>query len=298
MKSWFFTVFRSLFFGVSFFCAVLAQAQIGARGASDIGDLKWWLGLKTGLTFSKVKTLESYSAVSNDSEENDKDSKKEYTKTTQNMGETIGVIFGYALQKNILITFQPSYSNYKYGYTTHNTWLGQNGDAYTLDTKQKHRLGYIELPVTLMFRFLVGNIEPYVHAGWYYGAFVGGTKKIQYTETLTEGGVTTSSPTQTEIFSMGNIVMKSQMGLTGGAGVAYTIQYFRIGLEVSYRQGMYNITNEKARYTNSTLVSKFFDVPDDLKLNQLEITLNLFMPVDNLIHVHSSQTWKGGGRRK
>ena len=275
------------------------RAQYRAGAASDIDGLKFWLGLKTGITFSQTKIMQRYSVLSETSEEKDKDSEKEYAKPIQNIGETIGITFGYALQKNILLTFQPSYSNYKYTYSTHYTWQNVEGDAYTLTTKQTHRLGYIELPVTLMLRILVaGKVEPYVHAGFYYGAFVGGSKKIRYTENLTEGGTSNESPKQTEVASMGNFLMKSQMGLTGGVGLAYTIQYFRIGLEVAYRQGMYNITNVKSRYDNAHLESKFFDIPDDLKLNQLEITLNFYMPVDNIVHLHSSQKSKGGGRKR
>lgn len=274
-----------------------ANAQVMLKGASDIGELNWWLGLKTGVTFTKVKPTESYSVLSEDSDGKDEQASKKYSKTLSNMGETIGIIFGYAFQKNVLLTFQPAYSNYKYAYSTKYRFDSQSGEAYEIETKQTHRIGYIELPVTIMFRTLIGRVEPYVHAGWYYGAFVGGTKKIKYNETLGENGVATTTPFQTEVFGMGNTMMKSQMGFTGGLGVAYTIQYFRIGLEASYRQGMYNATDVKKRYNDKHLVSKFFDVPDDLKLNQIEITLNFYMPVDNLIHLHSGQKSKGGARK-
>ncbi|MEK2481571.1 hypothetical protein AAAB32_09970, partial [Lactobacillus acidophilus] len=79
----------------------------------------------------------------------------------------------------VLLTFQPAYSNYKYSYATKYRFDSQLGEAYEIKTNQTHRIGYIELPVTVMFRTLIGRVEPYVHAGWYYGAFVGGTKKIK-----------------------------------------------------------------------------------------------------------------------
>jgi len=270
-----------------------AQAQWS--GAGDMDGLNWWLGLKTGLTFSKVKPTENYSVVNGS--HNGQDNEKEYASPVKNMGETIGVIFGYAFQKNVLLTFQPSYSNYKYSYKTAYKWQNASGDAYELQTNQIHRIGYLDLPLTLMLRMLMGKVEPYAHIGGYYGIFMGGQKKIKYTETLTEAGVTNTSPEQQEVFGMGNVMMKSQMGLIGGLGVAYTIQYFRIGLEAAYKQGMYNMTDVQKRYDNSHLVSKFFDIPDDLKMNNIEITINFFMPVDNLIHMHSSQKGKGGSRK-
>lgn len=280
-----------------FFCMwIMGQsAQAQWSGAGDMDGLNWWLGLKTGLTFSKVKPTEKYSVVDGSNET--QASEKEYASPVKNMGETIGMIVGYAFQKNILLTFQPSYSNYKYSYKTSYKWQNSAGDSYALQTNQIQRIGYLDLPLTLMLRMLVGKVEPYAHIGGYYGVFMGGQKKIKYTETLTEAGVTNTSPEQQEVFGIANTMMKSQMGLIGGIGVAYTIQYFRIGLEAAYKQGMYNLTDVHKRFDNSRLVSKFFDVPDDLKMNNIEITVNFYMPVDNLIHMHSSQKGKGGMRK-
>lgn len=285
-------------FHFALFCCLMGSgpsAQAQWSGVGDMDGLNWWLGLKTGLTFSKVKPTEKYSVVDGSNEE--QGGEKEYASPTKNMGETIGLIFGYAFQKNVLLTFQPSYCNYKYSYKTSYKWQNVSGDAYELQTNQIQRIGYLDLPLTLMLRMLVGKVEPYAHFGGYYGVFMGGQKKIKYTETLTEAGVTNTSPEQQEIFGIANTMMKSQMGLTGGIGVAYTIQYFRIGLEAAYKQGMYNLTDVQKRYDNSRLVSKFFDIPDDIKMNNIEITVNFYMPVDNLIHMHSSQKGKGGMRK-
>jgi hypothetical protein len=285
------SAFAMKIFKVPFLLSVLALLHLGspsaqAQAADDIHGLKWWIGLKTGITFSKVNPLERHSVLTYQDQAQAKEEEKEYSKTTANLGQTIGLIFGYAFTKNLLLTFQPAYSNYKYSYQTKRTWQGSGGESYQLATKQNHRLGYIELPIALLFRIKWKHIEPYLHLGWYYGFYMGGRKKLTYTETYTEGGVAKEWPAETEVRGM-NDVMKSQMGLTAGLGVSYTIEYYRIGLEAGWRQGQYNITDTKARYKDQHMVSKFYDVPDDLKLDQFELTLNMFMPVDNLVHLHS-----------
>ncbi len=275
-----------------FICfAQTSFSQTRLKGASDIGKLRWWLGIKTGATFSQVKVLEKFSVLSG---QNNSDEDKKYNKSFRNMGQTIGVIFGYALGPNFLITFQPAYSNYKYGYKTFRTWRNLNGDSYSLSTSQIQRIGYIEFPVLFLFRVPVGHFEPYINLGAYYGKFVGGRKKLTYQESITEGGLSQPEDEKSETLGLSEYMMKSQMGLAGGLGISYTIQYFRIGLELSYKTGQYNLTDVKARYSNKHMLSKYYEVPDDIRLNQMDITLNMFMPVDNLIHLHSSQKSKAG----
>jgi len=275
-----------------FFCLNhSAFSQISLKGASDIGKLKWWLGIKTGATFSQVRLLEKYSVLSG---QNSLEEDKKYHKSFRNMGQTIGVIFGYALSSNFLITFQPAYSNYKYGYTTSRTWRNLNGDSYSINTSQIQRIGYIELPILFLFRVHIGHFEPYFNLGAYYGKFVGGRKKLTYQESITEGGITQTEDKKAETLGLSEYMMKSQIGLAGGLGISYTIQYFRIGLELSYKTGQYNMTDVKSRYSNKHMISKYYEIPDDIKLNHMDLTLNLFMPVDNLIHLHSSQKSKAG----
>ena len=286
-------IFKSKIFFLISLSFLFNQTPVMAQEA-DLANLKWWIGFKTGVVFSQLKKIESYSVISHDETSKDESEVKKYSKTFSNFGQTIGLMFGYAFTQQVLVTFQPSYSNYKFSYNTQHNFESQTGDAYSILTKQNHRLGYIELPITMLFRIHVGRIEPYVNLGWYYGVFAGGRKKLKYTETFTEAGVSKSEGEKTEIIAMGNFLMKSQMGFTGGVGLGYMIQYFRIGLELTYRQGQYNITNEKNRYSDKRLVSKFFEVPDDLKLNQLEITLNMFMPIDNLIHLHKGRAGSSG----
>ncbi len=276
------------------FSFILVSQQTVRAQEADLGNLKWWIGFKSGITFSQVKKLESYSVLTHTSTEKDDADAKRYSKTTSNLGQTVGLMFGYAFTQQVLVTFQPSYSNYKYSYNTQHDFANQTGDAYSISTKQNHRLGYIELPITLLLRVHTGRLEPYVNFGWYYGIFAGGRKRLRYTETITEAGVSKTEDEKTERVAMGDFLMKSQMGLTGGLGLGYMIQYFRIGLELTYRQGQYNITKEQNRYADKMLVNKFFEVPDDLKLNQLDLTLNMFMPVDNLIHLHKGRAGSGG----
>lgn len=270
------------------------RGQVTLKGASDIHGLKFWLGLKAGVTFSKAQPIERYSAIGAPSGQKQVDEEKKYGKVLKNRGQTIGVIFGYAATQHVLFTFQPAYSYYKYAYTTSYKWQNSTGDAYQISTEQNNRLGYIELPLSLLLRKQWGHVEPYVHVGWYYGFFVGGKKKVKYTESLVEGGSESNLPSQTEVYGVGNQLMKWQMGALAGVGIAYTIQYFRIGLELAYKQGFYNLTDVKTRYKDKHMISKFFEVPDDFRLNQMELTLNFFMPIDNLIHLHASQKSRAG----
>ena len=65
----------------------------------------------------------------------------------------------------------------------------------------------------------------------------------------------------------------------GGGGIGYTIGNARFSLEINYRLGMNNITKEKTRYSNYSLVTGAYDVLDNMRLRNLELSLSFVMPL-------------------
>jgi hypothetical protein len=64
----------------------------------------------------------------------------------------------------------------------------------------------------------------------------------------------------------------------GGAGGSYQMGNVRLTLDVTYMQGMANITNVKNRFSNDHLAG-IGDAQDDIKLNNVVISAGVLFPM-------------------
>ena len=92
--------------------------------------------------------------------------------------------------------------------------------------------------------------------------------------------------------------IRSQYGLVGGVGFSVDLNYFRLSLECNYRYGLNNITNRKNRHEQQRMINGTYDVPDDIKLQNLEFSLHCATPLDFLIHTPGMSGKAGKVRRR
>ncbi|MCK5702517.1 MAG: PorT family protein, partial [Cyclobacteriaceae bacterium] len=59
----------------------------------------------------------------------------------------------------------------------------------------------------------------------------------------------------------------------------YNVGNARIGLEVNYHYGLQNLDNGGVKYIDNQLVTGTYDVPDDYSLNNLEISMQVIIPL-------------------
>ena len=74
-------------------------------------------------------------------------------------------------------------------------------------------------------------------------------------------------------------IKKANYGIIGGIGFTYNVGNARIGLEVNYHYGLQNLDNGELKYVDNQLISGTYDVPDDYSLDNLELSLQVIIPL-------------------
>lgn len=247
-------------------------------GNSDINQ--WWVGIRGGINLSSANVENSYSVFSYTQGFTDGDNDKKYNAYTLpglQFGFSISFEFMTGLSANLL----PSYSSYRYSYENSFRWYdSQNqNNQVTTNYEIETRLQYIDLPVTFKYELSRGRFKPYIQAGGYYSFLTDAIKKVKTT------GVDQASGSDTEIhvtdISVGieDRIKKANYGIIGGAGFTYNLGNARFGLEINYQYGLQNLDNGELKYQDNQLVTGTYDVPDDHRLDNLTLNLQVIIPL-------------------
>lgn len=246
-----------------------------SRRNAEFLDKQWWIGVRGGLSYSKVKPGDRYSVFS--STEGQTNSLDKKYNGFKGAGACAGleVTFTY---KTISLSFQPNYRRQRFSYSNRYEWKDTSGVVtFDLNYKQDHQLDYIELPLLIKYDILKNEIKPYVQAGFYYGILSTANKKVEISGTdKASGGTNFNQPDI--LVGAKDLFIKSSIGFMAGAGVSYDVGNIKVLLDVNYRLGTNNITNRKNRYTNNTL-SGAGDALDDLKLRNISVNLGCLLPM-------------------
>lgn len=250
----------------------------------DMDASKWWMGIKTGANFTSPQIIVPYSVFSGEN----LTLEKSYSGSLQNKGFQIGILAGHAFTNFLSVTIQPSYFIYSYSYQANYNWIDTVGNKIDLNFNYQQILYYLDIPLFVRFYYKLGKFQPFIQGGGYYGILLNGRKNISIEENNTLSGAAYDFTETKKTFNNKNLFLKSLLGWTLGAGLTYDIEWFRIGFEVNYRGGLNNITNVKNRFSENNLVSGVYDLMDDLKLRNTEVSLSVAVPLDNLVHVSRS----------
>lgn len=256
-----------------------------ARTEGDMHELKWWLGIKSGMNFLHPKPSQEYSILTQ------KDASvgtKTYKTLFKNSGAQIGVTAGHAFTSFLSVTIQPTIFFNKYNYSTTYKWVDTSGNKTNLNFNFRQTLYYLDLPLMARLGWKVNSFQLFAQGGGFYDILLNSNKKYSITENNTVAGTAYDSEESERIVNNKQAHIKSMVGLLVGGGVAYDIEWFRVVIEVNYRVGFSNTTNVKKRYEDNLLLASAYDVPDDLRLSSVEISLSCIVPLDNLVHVTKS----------
>lgn len=260
-------------------------------------DAKWWMGVKAGANFTRVNVDEKFSIFEYYSTPAH-DNSKQYKSLFRNTGPSIGLTLSYAATANITISIQPSYISYHLGYTTQYVWKDTLKNEYSITNTLKTKLHYLELPILFRYEYTFGKVQPYLQIGAYYSYLLNGKNIAVSEEKRKDTGGEVSLDKRVEDYNVNQQYLHSLYGLMGGAGVSVDVNYFRIALECNYRYGLNNITNRKNRLEQQRMINGTYEVPDDIKLQNLEFTLHCSTPLDYLIHTPGMSGKAGKVRRR
>lgn len=241
---------------------------------------QWWIGVRGGVNFSNVDSQKSYTVFSYTQSASDGDNEKKYNSFTL-PGLQFGFSVSYEFLTGLSANLLPLYSSYRFSYDNSFRWYHSEDQEIRVETRYnvETRLQYIELPLTFKYELSRGSFKPYIQAGGYYSFLTDAIKKVNTT------GIDQASGSDSEInvteLSVGidDRIKKSNYGIIGGAGFTYNVGNARLGLEVNYHYGLQNLDNGSMKYVDSQLVTGAYDVPDDYTLNNLEITMQVIIPL-------------------
>jgi hypothetical protein len=276
---------------------LLCMAVDNCLHAQGMEDAKWWMGVKAGVNFARVGVSEKYSvfeyltASTNSTE-------KVYGSIFKNAGPSLAFTVAYSITPNISVSVQPGYLSYHFLYTTSYRWKDTLKNENILNNELKTKLHYIELPLLLRYEYSVGKVQPHLQAGAYYGFLLNGKKTSTAEEKFKDAAGESSLGTTIEDYNVNQLYIHSQYGVIGGVGVSVDLNYFRLSLECNYRYGLNNITNRKNRLEQQRMINGSYDVPDDIKLQNLEFSLHCATPLDFLIHTPGMSGKPGKVRRR
>jgi outer membrane protein W len=222
------------------------------------------LGIRAGgnVTFPK-RTGEAFSVIS--SLDNPNLGEEKY-----NIGYSfyLGFFFRYRIFKNIAVVFMPSLTNYEFGYNeVYNLQrIGRTDritSAFSYDYRQSIR--YIETPFSINYSIAPNSrFRPFVSAGWFQSFLLSATKTSNATFV-----------TASQSFPNRENFINANSGFMLGFGFTYEFNKFAFNLDARYKYGLINLTNNANRFANPVAALGFYDIPNDIKINNIELGFSL-----------------------
>lgn len=130
------------------------------------------------------------------------------------------------------------------------------------------QLSYIDFPVYYKLKLVeIDKISFTIHMGGYMGYLYRANNQIS--------SLNAQSNSMHEIRSFSAVKRKSKWNFGGvlGGSALYDLKKGSLVLNFMYYNGLHNITNTNVRYSNHQLLHDYYYIDDDLRLNNLSISL-------------------------
>lgn len=184
------------------------------------------------------------------------------------LGYYLGFYFRYRIFKNITIVFMPSLTNYVFGYQE-NYSLQRTGKndriATNFSYNYKQNISYIETPLSINYSIAPNSkLSPFVSVGWFQSFLLSATK----TSNATFVTVSQSFPNRENF-------VNTNSGFMLGFGLTYELNKLAFNIDARYKYGLINLTNSSNRFANPEAALGFYDIPNDIKINNIELGISL-----------------------
>lgn len=265
-------------------CSLAANSQVNQKkrksslskrkdANSAFLDKQWWLGLKAGTNFSQAVVDKSYAVYSQPGASR---SEKKYDDWS-GVGAQVTMEVTFTFQQ-FSLSFQPTYRSSKFSYANHYEWDDAGEPQLILDFKQEQKVDWAELPLLAKYDITQTKLRPYVQVGAYYAFLVNANKSVQTSGIDYASGSENKFTDPDIIVGASDLFAKKHWGLMFGAGVNYHVGNIRLNLDVTYRKAMSLINSTENRYGDPRLAGTG-DVLDDIKLNNISISLGCLFPL-------------------
>lgn len=205
------------------------------------------MGIYGGVNFSSIDEVQSFSIVHNDDTEGLDTYKGK-------MGFQLGAFAEYRTYKDLWIELGFKYRQSKYEHIL--------DSVENTSITYSEKLSYFEIPVSLKYYFLKGDIRPYLTAGATFSF-------------LSDALSTTSRVSEEDLVNRADYRNAFAVGYFGGAGLVYKMQALQIFADVRYSYYPENVNKEGTRYADPVNVFKYYYIDDDFRMDNLQINVGL-----------------------
>ncbi len=211
------------------------------------------LGLHTGINKPAVNVSERYSIYHGE------DASK-YSEYDEEIGFQLGLTAEYRIFRDLSL-----YTGLQFRTTNYSHFLYEV-DNNTVDYQE--RLSYFELPVSVKYSFLKGDLRPYITAGGYFSFL---TNAISNTQRDDIDDIVDRLDYRNTFF----------IGFGGGAGLNYSLKGFDLFLDVRYTVYPEQLNKEGTRYADDVNVFQYYYLDDDFSMDVLQVNAGILF---NLIY--------------
>jgi hypothetical protein len=251
------------------------------------------VGFKGGANFSVVIPTQRFSVIQS-LDGTTSAAGKEYDPFFRNTGYQYGFVGMIRVGNSFLVSIEPGFSSYTMKYQARSTWYDGSSptDRIEITTKFTDKLRYFEIPVELRYELGKGMFKPYLAAGFFYGMLSGANGSAQSSTVQYINDVAINLENNASAGDISGNFITTRLATFPGVGLFVEMSRIVLFAEADYYISLHNIVNESARYSNQQTVGSIYNVPDNLKLDNLVINIGV------LFRISSNLGNQGAGRGK
>jgi hypothetical protein len=252
------------------------------------------VGFKGGVNFSVVIPTQRFSVIQSLAGTGTSPAQKEYGSFFRNTGYQYGFLGMIRVGKAFLVSIEPAFSSYVMKYQAKSTWNNASTltDRIEITTKFTNKLRYFEIPLEIRYEVGTGQIRPYLAAGFFYGMLTGATGSAQSSTVQYINDVAINLENNTTAGDISGNFVTTRLATFPGIGLFVDLSRIVIFAEADYYITLHNVVDASARYSNQQSVGSSYNVPDNLKLDNLVINIGV------LFRINGSMGNQGSGRGK
>lgn len=257
-------------------------------------DFSFKVGIKGGINFTVVMPLERFSVLQPIQGTDNTSGEKDYAALYRNLGYQYGFIGMLQIGKALSISLEPTFSNYTIKYEAASIWVDASNpaDRIAINTNYADKLRYFEIPLVLRYQLGSQQIRPYLATGFFYGMLTGAAGNVESSTVQYINDVEIPVENSNYEGDISNNFINTRLAAFPGAGIMVEFSFATLFVEADYYFTLHNVTDESSRYSNQQSVGGYYNVPDNLRPDNLVINLGI------IFNINRASLQGGQGRGK
>lgn len=218
------------------------------------------IGISAGFNFTNPRIIESFTAM---------DLTNTDMANSMKGGFQIGLGAGQYISRNMLVNMELYFAQNRYTFSDKLLIPLNDGTEVINEVDYVEKLFKIEIPVSIVWEFNIGNMTYYLRTGLAAARITGasGQPSRKYAQDL--------PPLTGEYASVRDFRKKMLYSAIAGAGIRYKIPRGVISFDLRMNLGLNNIVRSEMRYKNPALETHYY-VDDDFTVNTISLSAGYY----------------------